>query len=96
VLVLNEFRVVTTWFVLKANSAEVAEGWMKKINVVQVCDVIAYLAGKETVETEKEDENARHREEREKKKEKPWRTWREIPFLFSRLFMVLNVFDLSP
>ena len=32
--------------------------------------VIAYLAGKETAETEKEDENARHREEREKKKEK--------------------------
>jgi len=32
--------------------------------------VIAYLAGKETAETEKEDENARHGEEREKKKEK--------------------------
>lgn len=40
VLVLNEFRVVTTWFVLKANSAEVAEGWMKKINAVQVCDTV--------------------------------------------------------
>jgi len=40
VLVLNEFRVVTTWFVLKANSAEVAEGWMKKINAVQVCDSV--------------------------------------------------------
>ena len=36
-LVLNEFRVVTTWFVLRANSAEVAEGWMNKINAAQVC-----------------------------------------------------------
>ena len=37
VLELNEYHVVTTWFTLRANSALVADEWMKQINAAQVC-----------------------------------------------------------
>ena len=36
VLLLNEYHVVTTWFTLRANSASVADEWMKQINAAQV------------------------------------------------------------
>ncbi len=36
VLVLNEYRVVSTWFTLKAHTELVASEWMKQITAAQV------------------------------------------------------------